>query len=249
MLSFIRMDPPDHTRLRNAVSKVFTARAVQELRPLIQETVDDLLDRQRESLELDVVSELAYPLSVTVISHLLGIPPEDRTQVARWSEGLLRILNATSRAEVPVGAEVSAIAQSRRYFQSLIAERQREPRDDLVSSLIASSQQGRVSSSEVLSTVLLLLVAGHETSVNLISNGTLALLRNLEQLARLRDEPGIIESGVEELLRYDSPVQILLRFAVEDTELGGKHIRHGSTLVVILGAANRRCSTTPTPST
>jgi cytochrome P450 len=238
MLSFIRMDPPDHTRLRNAVSKVFTARAVQDLRPLIQRTVDDLLD-QRMSGELDVVSEFAYPLSVTVISHLLGIPPEDRSQVARWSEGLIRILNATSRADAPVGAERAAMGQCRMYFQELIARRQREPRDDLVSSLIGSSEKGRVSPAEVLSTVLLLLVAGHETSVNLISNGTLALLRNRDQLDRLREDPGLIESAVEELLRYDSPVQILLRFAVEDTELGGRRIRRGSTLVIVLGAANR----------
>ncbi len=237
--SLIRMDPPDHTRLRNNVSKVFTARAIQRYRPFVQETVDGILDRAASGREIDIVSELAYPLSVTVIGHLLGVPAEDRRQVATWSEHLIRVLNLTGRPEGRLEVERRALFESQIYLDGLVAARRADPRDDLLTSLIALSDEGLLTEREVTSFAMLLVAAGHETTVDLISNSVLALTRNPEALRRFAEEPSLAESAVEEFLRFDSPVQIVIRSVPEECELDGVSIRRGSRLAVVLGAANR----------
>jgi cytochrome P450 len=237
-VSFLRLDPPDHTRLRNLVSKAFTPRVIQDLRPFVEKTVAQLLDATDGQEEIDVVAALAYPLPVAVICHLLGVPPEDRTRVTTWSHNLTQLINPPSRRHIDadLGAE---LIECRNYFQALISERRRDPRDDLLTSLAYVEEDGRLTDRELLSTVILLLVAGFETTVNLIAGGTLALIRNPDQRQRLLDDPTLIETAVEELLRFDAPVHIFTRFALEDLELGDKRIRRGSELVVLPGAANR----------
>jgi cytochrome P450 len=239
VFSLIRLDPPDHTRLRNHVSKAFTVRAIRDFRPFIQETVDELLDRAAERGELDAVKDFGYALSVTTIGHLLGVPPDDRATVARWSEHLIRILNAPGSAATLVDTEREAIRQSKEYFTRLIAERQDSPRDDLLGRLIRMVDEEQITMRELLSLVLLLIAAGHETVVKLISSGILALSEHRDQLELLRDDPSLTESAVEEFLRFEPPVQIVIRFMTDDVELGGKRITAGSQLAIIVGAANR----------
>jgi cytochrome P450 len=246
--SLIRMDPPDHTRLRNNVSKVFTARAIQRFRPFVQETVDGILDRAASTREIDVVSEFAYPLSVTVIGHLLGVPVEDRHQVALWSEHMIRVLNLTGSPEGRLEAERRAVFDSRVYFERLVAQRRGDPQDDLLTSLVGLADERLLTEGEAISFAMLLVAAGHETTVDLISNSMLALTRHPEALARFAAEPDLAESAVEEFLRFDSPVQIVIRSVPEGCELAGVSIRRGSRLAIVLGAANRDPETFESPS-
>jgi pimeloyl-[acyl-carrier protein] synthase len=246
VFGFMRQDPPDHTRLRNLVSKAFTARVVQELRPSIQATVDELLDEMEGRDELDLVDAFAEPLPASVISALLGVPREDRKLVAEWGPKLARSLSHPGRPDMGESTR-EAFREFREYFGAVVADRRREPKADLVTRLIEVEEEGHLSDREVLTTLLLLLVAGSDTSVNLISNGTLALARNPDQLERLAADPSLIDTAVEELVRFDSPVQIVLRFATDDLELGDKAIKRGSQLVIFLGAANRDPALFPDP--
>jgi cytochrome P450 len=207
-LSMLDRDPPDHTRLRGLVSKAFTPRVVEGLRPHIQQIVDGLLDAVVDAKAMDLVEEFAYPLPVIVICEMLGVPVEDRERFKGWGVDIARGLDAIM---LPPDSEVARRSMTSRralanYFRELIAERRAAPRGDLLSALIAAEEAGdKLSEDELLSTCVLLLVAGHETTVNLIGNGTLALLRNPRQLRRLRENPALIASAVEELLRYDGP--------------------------------------------
>src|SRR3954451_10761924 len=223
MRPFLFMAPPDHTRLRGLVQKAFTPKTVENLRPRIQELVDDLMAPALESVSMEVVEDLAYPLPVRVITEMLGVPPEDHETFKGWSKELAGALDpdfatpddVTERRERAGSAFVE-------YFQGLIAERRRDPRDDLLSALIAAEDEGhKLSEKELLSTLILLLVAGHETTVNLIANGVLALARNPAQLARLREDPTLSRTAVEEVLRYDPPVQFTARVAMEDIDIDG----------------------------
>ena len=235
-------DPPDHTRLRGLVSRAFTPRVVDVMRPHIQEIVDGLLDRVEGAGAMDVIEDLAYPLPVTVICELLGVPTADQDVFKGWSNDIARSLDA---AILPAGSDVLARGREARlaitdYFRSLIATRRKDPRPDLLSALIAAEEEGnKLSEGELVSTCILLLVAGHETTVNLIGNGLLALLQHPEQLRALRDDPALIQTGVEELLRFDGPVQRTGRMTTADVEIGGKHIPKGSVVVSVIGAANR----------
>lgn len=236
-------DPPDHTRLRTLVNKAFTPRVAEGLRPKIKKIVDELLDNVRESGEMDVISDVAYPLPVIVICELMGVPKDDLPLIRKWSRALIRTIDPISSPEgmeemamevAPAGLELGA------YFQQLIEERRKSPREDLLSGLIGAEEKGdRLSHEELLVMCGLILIAGHETTMNLIGNGTLALLRNPDQIERLRRNPSIIRSAIEELLRYDSPVQLTARTAKEDVEMGGKKIGARQQAVVLLGAANR----------
>ena len=247
--SFLFLDPPDHTRLRGLVSKAFTPRVVEGLRPRIQELVDELLDAVAERGEMDVIEDLAYPLPVNVICELLGVPVEDHVRFREWSKEAARALD-------PVET-LSPEEQERRrrvltafveYFEGLIAERRSAPRDDLLSALIAAEEAGdKLSPEELLSTCILLLVAGHETTVNLIGNGTLALLRHPDQLDLLRDDPALARGAVEEFLRYDPPVQMTGRTALEDMEVGGTVVPKGEQAVLLIGSANRDPAQFPDP--
>ena len=246
---FLFRDPPDHTRLRGLVSKAFTPRRVEALRPRIQQIVDELIDTVGGGGSMDVIEDLAYPLPVTVICEMLGVPVEDHGRFKEWSRELARSLDP----EFVLPQEVierrnQAVLSFREYFGSLIERRREAPRDDLISALIAVEEQGEVlTHQELLSTLTLLLVAGHETTVSLIGNGVLALLRHPDQMEMLRDNPSLARSAVEEVLRYDPPVQFDGRTAVEDVEIDGVTVRKGQEVVLLLGSANRDPAQFPDP--
>jgi len=248
--SMLFRDPPDHTRLRTLVSRAFTTRVVEALRPRIEAMVVDLLDRVAGAGTMDVIADLAYPLPVTVISELLGVPAADADAVRAWSLDVARALDAIA---LPVGPEViehgrRATAAMVAYFRGLVAERRRRPGTDLLSGLVEAEEAGdRLSERELLATCVLLYVAGHETTVNLIGNGVLALLRHPEQWRRLCDDPALVPGAVEELLRYDGPVLRTGRIAVTDVEIGGVAIPSGSLVLGFLGAANRDPARFPDP--
>jgi cytochrome P450 len=233
------LDPPDHTRLRSLVSQAFTPRMVESLRPRIQLLVDELLDAVVETGEMDVLADLAYPLPTVVICELLGVPASDREKFKGWSADASRMLDGyLDQAAMDKGLVAGMYLFQ--YFTDLVDERRRQPRADLLSALLASETAGdTLSHAELLSTATLLFVAGFETTMNLVGNGTLALLRHPDELARLRDDPTLIRTGVEELLRYDGPVHVTARIATTDVEIGGETVRAGEQAVAILGAANR----------
>jgi cytochrome P450 len=246
---FLFRDPPDHTRLRGLVSKAFTPKVVEGLRPRVQEVVDELLDAAAGRGEMELVEDFAYPLPVRIISEMLGVPPEGHERFKGWSRELARALDPDFVLPDDVlERRRKAIFEFHAYFQELIAERRRQPRDDLLSALIAAEDEGhRLTEDELLSTCTLLLVAGHETTVNLIANGVLALLRNPEQLARLRHDPTLAKSAVEETLRYDPPVQMTGRIALEDVDVDGVTIGKGEQAILLLGAAGRDPDQTADP--
>jgi len=241
------LDPPDHTRLRSLVSQAFTPRMIESLRPRIQRLVDELLDAVIEKGELDVLADLAYPLPTVVICEMLGVPPEDREKFKGWSSDASRLLDGyLDKAAMDTGMVAGMYLFQ--YFTDLVEERRRHPQEDLLSALLASEADGeRLTHAELLSTATLLFVAGFETTMNLVGNGTLALLRNPDQLTRLREDPALIRPGVEELLRYDGPVHVTARIATEDLEIGGCRVREGEQVVAMLGAANRDPAQFPEP--
>jgi pimeloyl-[acyl-carrier protein] synthase len=249
-LSMLDRDPPAHTRLRSLVSKAFTPKVVEAMRPHIQEIVDGLLARVAGAGSLDLIEEFAYPIPVMVICELLGVPVADHERFKGWSLDIARGLDAVM---LPVDSQVairSGIARQGLigYFRELIAARRASPRSDLLSALIAAEEAGdKLSEDELLASCILLLVAGHETTVNLIGNGMLALLRHPEQLRRLRENPGLIAGAVEELLRYDGPVQRTGRMPSEDVTIGGRTIAKGEMVMPFIGAADRDPAQFPDP--
>ena len=249
-LSMLDRDPPDHTRLRGLVSKAFTPRVVEGLRPHIQRIVDGLLDQVEGAGVMDLIEDFAYPLPVTVICQMLGVPLEDRDRFKGWGLDIARGLDSIW---LPPDSEVAQRSQASRqalsqYFRELIAERRARPRADMLTDLIAAEEAGdKLSEDELLATCILLLVAGHETTVNLIGNGTLALLRHPAEMARLREDPGLIGSAVEELLRYDGPVQRTARVPSEDVTIGGRTIAKDQLVMPFIGAADRDPAQFPDP--
>jgi len=247
--SMLFVDPPDHTRLRTLVNKAFTPRVVESLRPHMQDIVDELLTAVLEagSGTMDVVADLAYPLPIRVICEMLGVPPEDREVFRQWSSDLVVSLDPIISVELFERANRAAEAFTD-YFLGLIRDRRAHPRSDLLSGLIQAEDEGRsLTEDELISTCILLLVAGHETTVNLIGNGVLSLLRHPQEMGQLRAEPSLIRTAVEELLRYDAPVQLTGRTVLEDMEIGGRPIDKGHQVVAVLGAANRDPAQFPDP--
>ena len=233
------MDAPDHTRLRNLVNKAFTPRRVERLRPRIEEVLHEQLAPLRERGEMDVIADVAFPFPVTVMCELLGVPAEDREMFRERTRQLAVILE-WQRTPEDFAAATEATFAFAGYFLPLFEERRRNPRDDLVSDLVAAEDGGdRLGGDELFTTCVLLLAAGHETTMNLIGNGLLALLRHPDELTRLRDFPGLARGAVEETLRYDGPVQLTARTALTDHELGGKTIRKGEQAIAVIAAANR----------
>jgi cytochrome P450 len=237
--NMLMADPPDHTRLRRLVSRSFTPRQVERLRPAIHELVDSLLDDVARRGDIEFMSEFALPLPMAIIGELVGVPPEDRAglqpKVRAASRGIEPVLS-----EDEIAAAVRAIEELGSYFEAFLAERRRDPRDDLMSALAeASENDDRLTDEEILSTAILLFSAGFETTTNLLGNGLLALLSHPEQLEDWRAHPEIAPSAVEELLRFDSPVQFNLRAALEPAELVGQPLTRGDQIVVLQGAANR----------
>ncbi len=234
--SLLRMDPPDHTRLRGLVNKAFTPRAVEALRPRIEGLVDDLVSKMGP--EADIMADLAVPLPILVIAEMHGIPGEDRAKFKAWSNDIAGTLGISSiddmkRANV-AQRELNA------YLAPIAEERRNSPREDLISALVKAEEEGdRLSMQEVFSTISLLLVAGNETTTNLIGNGLLSLMRNPAELQKLRDDPSLAPGAVEELLRFDSPVQLTSRIVLDDFEFRGKPLRKGQEVDVLLGSANR----------
>jgi cytochrome P450 len=237
------LDPPDHTRLRGLVSKAFTPKVIGQLRPRIQQLVDELLDAvvARGDGRMDVVTDLAYPLPVVIICELLGVPPEDHATFQGWSSDLAHSIDPDPLISSEQHERISEAADAfLEYFMALIERRRRDPGDDLLSALIAAEEGGdRLSETELLATGLFLLIAGHETTVNLIGNGTLALLRNRDQLERLQSDPDLDHNAIEELLRYDSPVTFTQRITLADYQVGDVTIPARQQVIPILAAANR----------
>jgi len=233
-LHMLNLDPPDHDRLRKLVNKAFTARRVAELRPRITAITAGLLDDMSTRREVDLLASFAFPLPITVICELLGVPVADRDQFRVWSATI--VADTTS----PEAFEAHATAMTG-YFRALMATRRREPADDLLSALISARDDAdRLSEDELLSMAFLLLVAGHETTVNLIASGMLALLLNPGELARLRADRSLLGAAVEELLRYVNPVNnATFRFTGEPVEIGGVPIGPGEVVLVSLSGANR----------
>ncbi|MCU1673936.1 MAG: hypothetical protein JWN77_2049 [Frankiales bacterium] len=239
---FLFRDPPVHTRLRRLVSKAFTPRRIELLQPFVEQRTDALLTAAAERGRLELVEDLAYPLPVAVISEMLGVPHEDHQTFAGWSAVLARALDSLMSEPTPEEVRENRVASDdfRAYFEDLAEQRRAVPRDDLMSALVAAEEEGdRLTMDELTSTALLLLVAGHETTVSLIGNAMLALLRVPGLLDRVRADPAVAEGVVEEVLRLDPPVQMTMRTALEDVELPGGVVKAGGTAVLLIAAAGR----------
>jgi cytochrome P450 len=238
--TMLTMDPPEHTRVRKLVNKAFTPRRIATLKGHIEEIVDQRLSAaaRADQPRMDLIHDLAEPLPAIVIAELLGVPAEDHRQFREWSSQLIAAIAAPTLEERR-DASLSAGQKLLGYLGETIAARRREPRDDLISAMIqAQEESDALSDEELLATSNLLLLAGHETTTNLIGNGMLALLREPEQLERLRREPELLPTAIEELLRFDGPVQATVRVALEDVEIDDHVIPTGSLVLVSLGAAN-----------
>ena len=230
-------DPPDHERLRALVSKAFTPRLIERMRPRVQAIADGLLDAVQDKGEMDLIDDYAFPLPITVIAELLGVPAEDRNNFREWSDAAVSGNASQEYLEEILIPHMQAFTD---YLRALFEEKHANPRDDLVSALVQAEEAGdKLSEDELLGMVFLLLVAGHETTVNLIGNGVLALLQHPDQLRKLKDDPSLIKPAVEELLRYDGPVETSTeRFAREDVDMGRTVIPRGEMVLVVLAAAD-----------
>ena len=240
-------DPPHHTRLRNLVNKAFTSRTVRALRPRIERLVDGFLARGARDGGMDLIADLAVPLPIVVIAELLGVPPEDQERLKVWSDHTAMLLDGTLREE-HLAVAVPSFLELVEYLGAVVEARRSAPRDDLISGLVAAQEQGdALSDDEILGTCVLVLGAGHETTTNLIGNGLLALLRHPDAWDHLRGHPERVDHAVEELLRYDSPVQATVRIPVEDVAIGGHEIGKGAMVICGIGAANRDPDVHPEP--
>ncbi len=234
--NMLDLDAPDHTRLRALVQKAFTPRLVEQLRPRIQTLTDDLLTKAQRDNRIELLSEYALPVPLTIIAELLGVPSAAQHTFHRWSS---KVVSISSTSEM-VWA-LPALWSLLRYLRKLIAQRRVEPCDDLITALVQAEDAGdRLSEDELVDMIFLLLAAGHETTVNLIASGTLVLLQHPEQSERLRENPALIKTAVEELLRFVSPVECATqRYAREDVMIAGVLIPRGELVLGVIGSANR----------
>ncbi len=238
MRSMLNSDPPDHTRVRKLVNKAFTPRRIAALRAHIEQVVDELLAPLENAGAMDVIAALAAPLPAIVIAELLGVPPQDHLRFKSWAAEIVAGVGQATLADRRT-ANAAAVQNLFAYLGEIIAARRENPRDDLISAMVnAQEENDALSDGELLATSNLILIAGHETTTNLIGNGLLALLREPEQLDRLRSDMSLLPSAIEELLRYDGPVQATIRVAAEDVDVGGHAIEAGSLVIVGIGAAN-----------
>ncbi|MFQ5665407.1 MAG: cytochrome P450 [Candidatus Binatia bacterium] len=239
----LMQDPPEHTRLRGLVNQAFTPRMIRRLEPRIEQIAHELLDDALAQRSVDLVQALTYPLPVIVIAEMIGIPATDREQFKAWSDALVENLGAGVLApETPemIEREIRIIDAMRAYFSRLVEERRARPREDLLSGLVASELEGsRLSFDEMLQMLILLLVAGNETTTNLIGNAAIELMRHPDQLARLRAAPELVPSAIEEVLRFCSPVQADVRRVRCSAEIAGQAIEEGKNMLLWLGSANR----------
>jgi cytochrome P450 len=237
----LQQDPPDHTRLRGLVVKAFTARRVEDMRPRIQEVVDQTIDAVADKGHMDLIEDFAFRLPVTIICDMLGIPEEHRETFYKGSRDGGRILDPVPLTPEEIAQANMGNAMAKMYFEQLFEMRRRNPGNDLTTQLIQAEEAGdKLSNEEMTANIILLFGAGHETTVNLIGNGLLALYRNPDQLALLKANPSLTTNAIEEFLRYDSSVQMTGRVALEDIEdIGGKRIPKGESVLCLLGSANR----------
>jgi pimeloyl-[acyl-carrier protein] synthase len=248
--SMIHMDAPDHTRLRALVNKAFTPQAVSEIEAHIQNIVDEMLASMPPHGEVDLIEHVAYPLPITVIAEMLGVPTTDRERLKQWSDDVALFLSGDVGALTPerLARIVGARREFGEYLRGIIDSHRKSPGHDLLSALIEAEEAGgRLTDDELLSTAILLLVAGNETTTNLIGNGLLALLRHPHEHERIWTDPSLISGAVEEMLRFDGPVQLTNRVAKADLQMGDTVIRQGQWLYLILGAANRDPAQFPDP--
>jgi cytochrome P450 len=242
-------EPPKHTRLRRLVAKAFARGHIERLRPRVEQLANELLDQVDGTGEMDLIADYAEPLPVAVIAELLGVPESDRDPLRPWSQAIVRMYEYGRTPEVEAEA-VQASIEFAAYMRELAAERKADPRDDLVSHLASMEDGGeRLSADEVVASAILLLNAGHEATVNGFGNGLVALFKHPDQLERLRNDPTLLDPGIEEMLRYDTPSQLFERTAIEDVELGDQKIRAGEKIAVLLGGANRDPAVFAAPDT
>jgi pimeloyl-[acyl-carrier protein] synthase len=241
-------NPPDHTRLRRLMTTFFSPAVVDGLQPTIQKIIDYLLDAVQARGSMDLIKDVAFPFPIDVLAEVMGADNADKPVFRDWMRTLGVPLDPVISANDP-GVEVrQAIADVRRYFSDLAADRRIHPREDLISIMVAAEGRGDLlTEEELVFSAMFTLLAGHETTMNMIGNGMLALLRNPGALARLKSDPSLIESALDEFLRFDSPVQVTFRTASEDIELGGRTIPRGEHVVVFMGAANRDPERFPEP--
>lgn len=236
----LRQDPPAHTRLRKLMSLAFRPRAVERLRTRVQALVAELLDRAAERGMIDVIDDLALPVPSTLICEMMGVPTADRDRFTEWTAAATHLLAAAMLPPEQLQRSIAGAASLVDYFTGLIAERRQHLGEDILSDLIRAEDDGdRLSSSELMSQSVGLLIAGFETTIGLIGNGVLALLRHPDQLAKLRADPSLIESAVEECLRFDGPIVLTIRITREDTDFGGRTIPADRPVMCMLASANR----------
>ena len=234
------MDAPAHTRLRGLASMAFTPAKVEALRSHIQEIVDNLMQPLMPAGHMDVIEDLAAPLPAIVTSEMLGVPTSDRDRLKKWSEDFAEVLGNFQHNPDRASKTLKCVEEMNDYFGAAIRRYRTHPREGLVHSLMTAEIDGdRLTEEEVIANCIVTMVGAQETTTNLIGNGVLSLLRNPNQLQRLREDPSLIPSGVEELLRYESPSQHTTRLATEDSNISGKHIRKGQAVIVVMGAGNR----------
>jgi cytochrome P450 len=233
-------DPPNHTRLRMLVSKAFTPKTVGKMRPFMNEITDDLLDKVESSKKMDVIRDYAFLLPILVISKMLGLPDEDRDLLKQWSDDLLLLVFGAIKDNDRHERAKNGLQQMVYYFKDLIKERTKKPQDDLITALVqANEKEDALTMDEVISTCTVLIFGGHETTTNLISNGLYSLMNNRNQLEKLRDNPLLIDTAIEELNRYEGPGKGAMRIAKQDMEINGKTIKKGQRLLLMHAAANR----------
>ncbi len=232
------LNPPDHTRVRKLVQSVLTPQRVADLQPTVERLTDQLLARVEPAKSMDVMADLAYPLPVALIAEIMGVPAADRQRFRQWADALAGVLDVVVDAARLNRALDAAVAFSQ-YLEDLFADRRDEPRDDLLTHLVQAAENGELSQVELCATCIFLLIAGFETTANLIGNGLLALLRAPGELRKLQDDPALIDSAVDELLRFDAPVQLALRTVREEIEHPAGTIHPGEMIYFFLGAANR----------
>jgi cytochrome P450 len=244
----LQQDPPSHTRLRKLVSKAFTPRAIESLRPRVERLVDGLLDRAAERGHLDVIADLALPVPSTVICEMMGVPLEDRDRFTDWTAAATHLLASQLAPKEVIDRGILAVLALGEYFGRLVAERRKRPTDDLLSALVQAEEAGdRLSEEELLSQSIGLLIAGFETTIGLIGNGVLALIRHPEQRARLRADPTLVGRAVEECLRFDGPIVLTVRILRENTRFGDRWLPKDAQVMAMLAAANRDPAHFPDP--
>ena len=250
-LSMLNQDPPEHTRLRNLVNQTFTARQIKELEPRIEKIIDELIARMRMKVSGDFVADFALHIPVMVIAELLGVPPEDKDKFRHWSRQIIIGYDSVIASTGNLEQQETAMQALIYYFNQLIEKRRQHPYDDLISSLInAYDRQGKLSPGELLGMCVLFLIAGFETTVNLLSNGLYTILRYPEQFQLLRQCPEYLPSAIEEMLRFESPIQrSTFRITTEACKLGGKQLNQGEQICAMIGAANRDPEQFPQPDT